>query len=130
MSVEEIVINIDYTPFSKQTAGQKFTPPYGKPLEHVTNKRTFVVYKLPPSTYDDLEYSIEQANNFLSKYKSFLKEFYKDGGSTRCSVTIISKKKYTFELPPELIREMSDLGVKLEVEIYAEVEDDEGEGKH
>jgi hypothetical protein len=122
---DEIVANIDYTPSSKQTVGQKLTPPHGKPLEHITNKRTFVVYRLPPDIDDDLEYSIKRANDFLSKYKPFLKEFYATGGSVRCSITIISKKHYSFELPPELILEIAELGVKLEVEIYAELEDDE-----
>jgi hypothetical protein len=124
MSADEIVANIDYMPFSKQTARQKFTPPYGKSLEDVTNKRTFVVYKLPPGTNDELEYRIEMANAFLSKYKPFLKEFYAVGGSVRCSITIISKKHYIFELPSELIQKTAELGAKLEVEIYAEVEED------
>jgi hypothetical protein len=125
MSADDIAINIDCVPSSKQTVGQKLTPPHGKPLEHITNKRTFVVYKLPSSFDNELEHSIKQANAFLSRHRDFLKEFYAARGSVRCRITIISKKEYSFELPPELIQEIAELGVKLEVEIYADLEDDE-----
>jgi hypothetical protein len=125
MSAEDIAINIDYDHSSKQTVGQKLTPPHGKPLEHIINKRTFVVYKLPSSFDNELELAIERANAFLSEHKDFLKDFYAAGGTVRCHITVISKKHYIFELPPELIKKTAELGTKLEIEIYAEERDEE-----
>ncbi|MDR1148289.1 MAG: hypothetical protein LBK66_06615 [Spirochaetaceae bacterium] len=125
MAAEDIAVNIDAAPLGKQTAGQKFTPPRGKPLDHVINKKTFVVYELPLSDDDELEYVIEQANAFLLRHKRFLKEFYTVGGTVCCCITIISKKHYVFNLSPELIRETSELGAELEVQVYAEEEDEE-----
>jgi hypothetical protein len=124
MSADDIAINIDYVPSNKQTVGQKLTPPHGKPLEHITNKRTFVVYKLPSGPDNELEHSIERANAFLSKHKNFLRQFYASGGAVRCRITIISKKHYAFELSPELIKETFNLGARLGIEIFAEEEDD------
>jgi hypothetical protein len=127
MSAEDIAMNIDYAPSSKQTVGQKLTPPHGKPLEHITNKTTFVVYKLPSSFDNELEYAIERANAFLSKHEDFLQNFYVTGGTVHCGITIISKKYYIFNLSPELIQKTSELGAELEVQVYAEEEDEEGD---
>jgi hypothetical protein len=125
MLADYIVANIDLTPFSKQTAGQKLTPPYGKPLEHITNKTTFVVYKFSPNTIDKLEYRLEQVIDFLTRHRNFLDMFYASDGCVHCDITVISKKHYIFNLSPQLIQKISDLGVGLGVEIYAEEEDEE-----
>jgi hypothetical protein len=118
LSADEIVKQIQKKPAISQNAGEYFTTPRGRKMSQI-NKETYIVYDLPITSHD-LTDALRMANNFLLENLDFLNKLKQTGGRSDYYLTIEQKGKFVFEIPPELFKDCSDLGITLGVEIYPE----------
>jgi hypothetical protein len=123
ISSDEIIKNINIIPDVKRNVGEEWTPK-NKQTEGKINEITYVAKKIINTNDIDIENAIKNANELLMKNINYINKFINSGGEIYYYITIVSTKNYVFELSPEIIKECSILGIKIGVELYADIEKD------
>jgi hypothetical protein len=123
---DEIIQNINIVPDIKRNVGEEWTPK-NKNTEGKINEMTYVAKTIIKTNDIDIEFAIKNTNEILLKNINYINEFISSGGEIYYYITIVSSKKYTFELSPEIIRECALLGIKIGVELYADIENNDFE---
>jgi hypothetical protein len=123
---DEIIRNVDIIPDIKRNIGEEWTPK-NKYTEGKINKTTYVAKRIIETNDTDIEFAIRKANELLLRKTKYINKFINSGGEINYYITIVSNKKYIFELSPEIFKECALLGIKIGVELYADIENNDFE---
>ena len=123
ISSDEIIQNINIIPDVKRNVGEEWKPKNNQ-TEGRINEITYVAKTIIKTNNTDIENAIKNANELLMKNINYINKFINSGGEIYYYITIVSTKKYVFELSPEIIKECAILGIKIGVELYADIVED------
>jgi hypothetical protein len=126
ISSDEIIQQINIIPDVKRNVGEEWTPK-NKQTERKINEITYVAKTIIKTNNTDIENAIKNANELLIKNINYINKFTNSGGEIYYYITIVSTKNYVFELSPEIIKECAILGIKIGVELYADIAEDNSE---
>jgi hypothetical protein len=107
----------------KRNVGEEWTPK-NKQTEGKINEITYVAKTIIKTNNTDIENAIKNANELLMKNINYINKFTNSEGEIYYYITIVSTKKYGFDLSPEIIKECAILGIKIGVELYADITED------
>ena len=121
LSADQLQALFNKSPDMKFSAGENFIRKDGEKLFTKHNESYICYDVVPMQDFDDLYESIKKANNIvldMLKDKTSLFELKKTGGRICFYCAVYTKEHVVFSVPSEILRDVSDLGIDIGVEVF------------
>lgn len=121
LSAELLKKEISLRPATVHSVGDKVIRGDGKELPFSYNE-TYLCYDiLPLQDFYDVFEALKSANDFVKnkvKNNSVFFDINQSGGSTSYYMAVYTKEHVAFSIPSEILRETSELGIGVGIEIF------------
>jgi len=104
-------------PYLLQTVGQQVVTPKGKATGSNYAQSKWG-YKTEVAVVGDLDRSLTELVDRLYVSKQFIREISTNGGRVRVFMNLPKPDSFAFEVPPEILRKLADMGIHFGLEIF------------